>query len=203
MIRFFLPLIFIGNCIPGLSQDFKKYYAIVFDANMPLSNKDFVDNISKRGARFIYREHINSKFSVGGDLGFATYNDRLPPQTYTNGNTTVFAELFNYVYNYTLSLSGEYYFTEEKWIKPFAGLGIGMCYSRYTFYYNVFADQDRAWGGLVRPNVGTLLRFGKRSRLAARISIHFDYSTTKSADFDYNNFTNLGADAGLTLLFRP
>ena len=202
MIRLLLTIIFIGILVPGLSQDFKKYYALVFDANLPLSNKEFIDNYSTRGARFIYRENINNKFSVGGDIGFATYNDRLPPQTYTNGNTTVFAELFTYVYNYSLSLSGEYYLTEEKWIKPFAGLGIGACYNRYTFYYNVFADEDRVWGALVRPNVGTLLRFGNQSRLAARISIHFDYSTTKSADFDYKSFTNLGADAGLTLIIR-
>ena len=202
MIRFFLTFIFLGILIPTNGQDFRKYYSVVFDMNMPLSNKDYIDNISTRGARFVYRESINNKFSVGGDLGFATYHDHLPPQTYTNGNTTVFAELFTYVYNYTLSISGEYYFTEEKWIKPFAGFGLGACYNRYAFFYNVFADEDRVWGALFRPNVGTLMRFGNRSRLAARISVHFDYSTTKSADFDYNSFTNLGADAGITLILR-
>jgi hypothetical protein len=202
MIRVLLTFILTGVFIPGFTQDFRKYYAVVFDANLPLVNKEFIDNISTRGARFIYRESINNKFSAGAEIGFATYNDHLPPQAYVNGNTTVFAELFTYVYNYTLTLSGEYYFTEEKWIKPFAGLGLGACYNRYAFFYNVFADEDRVWGALFRPNVGTLMRFGKNARLAARISVHFDYSTTKSTDFDYTSFVNLGADAGITWIIR-
>lgn len=202
MIRFFLIFIFAGSFIPGISQDFKKYYAVVFDANKPLTNKEFINNPSTRGGRFIYRESINNRFSAGGEIGFATYNDHLPPQTYPSGSSTVFAELFTYAYNYSLTISGEYYFTEGMWIKPFVGFGLGAAYNRYTSFYNVFADSDGVWGALFRPNAGALMRFGKKSRWAGRVSTHFDYSTTKSPNFDYNSFINVGVDAGITLIVR-
>jgi hypothetical protein len=185
----------------ALAQDFRKYYSIVFDANKPLSNKEYIDNISTRGAKFVYREFINERFTMGGELGFATYNDHLPPGVY-GSNPAVYAEVFSYVYNYTLTLSGEYYFVKNRWILPYAGLGLGVSYSRIDAYYNIFQDEEKKWGALIRPNAGVLMRFGKTSRWGASIGLHLDYSTIKSENFDYKNFSNLGLQAGLFVMIR-
>ncbi len=87
-------------------------------------------------------------------------------------------------------------------MSPFAGLGIGASYNRYIIYYNVFQDEETAWGVLVRPNTGVLIKVGKNGRWAGRLSVHFDYSTAKASDFDYKNFINVGLDAGLALLLQ-
>ena len=202
MIRLFFIFLLVLIIFPLHSQDFKKYYAVVWDVNQPLSNKDFVNNTSTRGGRFIYRESINNRFSVGGDLGFATYHDHLPPQVYASGNGSIYAELFTYVYNYSLSISGEYYFTEAFWLKPFAGFGIGASFNRYSSFYNVYGDTDRVWGALFRPHAGALIRFGNKSRWAARVSAHYDWATTRSENFGYKNFSNLGADVGIVFMFK-
>jgi hypothetical protein len=185
-----------------VAQTFDKYYALVVDVNKPLSNTEFVKQISMRGAKFIYRESIGEKFSAGAEIGFATYNDYLPPTVYTSGNKSIYTDLYTYVYNYTLAISGEYYFVTQSWIMPYAGLGLGVSYNRFTAYYNIFQDEDKAWGGLVRPHVGTLFKFGKRSAWGANLAIHLDYSTTKSEDWDYKNFSNVGLQAGLVYMMR-
>ncbi len=187
---------------PCSAQFFDKYYSVVFDVNKPLSNTEFIKNTSTRGAKFIYREFINEKFSVGGEFGLATYNDYVPPAVYTNGNTSIYTDFFGYAYNYSLTLSGEYYFITDKWIMPYAGFGFGAAYNRYTIFYNIYGDEDKKWGALFRPNVGTLMRFGKKTSWGATAGIHLDFSTAKSKDFDYKNFSNLGFQIGLVYMKR-
>jgi hypothetical protein len=185
-----------------LSQDFKKYYSVVWDLNTPLSNTSLIGNSTLRGGRLLYREVINNRFSVGADLGFATYHDHLEPAVYQNGSNSLYAELFPYAYNYSLTFSGEYYLVQQNNLSAFAGLGIGAAYNNYTIYYNVFQDVEKVWGVLIRPNAGTLIKLGKNGRWAARLSVHYDYSSAKASDFDYKNFTNVGLDAGLALVFQ-
>ena len=202
MIRWLLFFFMGGLPMFGLGQEFKKYYAVVTDVNKPLSNTEFLKKTSTRGAKFIYREFINEKLAMGGEVGFVTYNDYIPPTVYTSGNTSIYTDLYSYVYHYSATLSGEYYFITNQWIMPYAGLGIGVAYNRLTAYYNIFQDEEKKWGALFRPNVGTLMRFGNKARWGATFGVHFDYSTIKSTDFDYKNFTNLGFQAGLMVIIR-
>ena len=196
-----LVLLLSGLVSHTFGQDFRKYYSVVADVNKPLSNKAFIGNTSTRGAKFVYREFISDKFAVGGELGFATYHDYVPPTQYGN-NPTLYTDIYSYVYNYTLTLSGEYYFVTNSWIMPYAGLGIGLSYSKIDAYFNIFQDEEKKWGALLRPNIGTLMRFGNKSRWGASIGIHLDYATIKSENFDYKNFTNVGLQGGLFVMLR-
>jgi hypothetical protein len=183
-------------------QDFKKYYSLVWDFNAPISNRELISKSTLRSGRFIYRETINNRFSVGGDIGFATYHDHLPPDVYTSGNNSLYAEVFPFAYNYTFTFSGEYYYLDQDRLKAFAGIGIGASYNKFTAYYNVFSNEDKTWGALFRPNTGVLVRLGKKWRWAGRIAFHLDYATNKSTDFDYKNFINAGLDAGFALMLQ-
>ena len=184
---------------PCLGQYFDKYFGLVYDANKPLSNTEFIKNISRRGAKLIYREFINEKFCIGGEVGFATYNDYVPPAVYTSDNVSIYTDIYGYVYNYTISLSGEYFFMTGK-VMPYVGFGLGAARNKFSAYYNVFENHEIKWGALIRPNVGALLRFGKKTSWGATAGLHLDYSTTKSVDFDYRNFSNIGFQVGLVYM---
>jgi len=58
---------------------YDKYFGAGPIASVPLSNRDFIDNRSLRGARFFYRELINDRVSAGFDLSYLAYDDYLPP----------------------------------------------------------------------------------------------------------------------------
>lgn len=198
-VKFTILLLMVSSI--SFSQDFKKYFALTADINKPLSNVEFIKATSSRGAKFMYREKINEKFTAGLDLGFATYHDYLPPTAYDIPPATkIYTDVFGYVFNYTLTIAGEYYFVKDSWIMPFAGFGLGVSYSKLAQYYNIFGDEEKKVGGLFRPHLGTLMRFGKTSKFGAIFSTHLDYSTINSKTFEYKSFSNLGFQFGLFVM---
>jgi hypothetical protein len=202
MVRLF-TIIFLLIASLGSAQYYSKYFAVALDFNKPIVNKEFINNISQKSFKLVYREFISDRFTVGGELGMATYSDYIPPFVYVQDNTSIYTDIYSYVYNYTMALSGEYFFTEDKIVMPYAGFGIGAAYNQFTMYYNVFKQQDNRWGAMVRPHAGAIFKFGKRSNLGIMTDVHLDYSTTKSEDTDYNNgFANVGFQVGLVYLKR-
>jgi hypothetical protein len=185
------------------AQDYSKYFSVTLDFNKPIVNKEFISNISQKSYKLVYREFITERFTVGGELGMATYSDYIPPYVYVQDNTSIYTDIYSYVYNYTIALSGEYFFTTDKVVMPYAGLGLGAAYNQFTMFFNVFQQQDNRWGAMVRPHAGAILRFGKKSNWGVMSDLHLDYSTTKSEDTDYNNgFANVGLQFGLVYLKR-
>jgi len=195
-------LFLVGLAWPGQGQFMNKYFGMVWDVNKPLSNTEFIKNISPLGLKITYREFVNQKFSIGVDLGFASYEDHLEPAIYVDGNTSTFAELYGYAFNTSLTLAGEYYFLTDKPVMPYVGFGLGAAYNKYTMYYNIFDNQDKVWGLMLRPSAGALISFGKNSPLGVITGLHYDYATTKSSDFDYENFSSLGIQVGLVFKLK-
>jgi outer membrane protein W len=97
-------------------------------------------------------------------------------------------------------LTGDYYFFEEKKVMPYVGLGAGLGYSSYKMYYNVYADGKNAFGVMLRPQAGVWLKFNERKNWAFNASVHYDYSSAKSAEQGYKNFMNVGLELGLVFL---
>jgi hypothetical protein len=192
----FLVIVLIGS-VRIYAQDYDRLFSISLDVNKPLSNTDFIGNTSGRGFKIGYRQIINEHFLVGADLNSATFKDYAPRETYTSSTGALTTDFYKYAYTYGLTLSGDYLFFPEKRLQPFAGLGIGASYIDYTQYYNIFSANDIRWGVLIRPEAGAILRLGKYSSWGIQGVIHYDFSSAKSADFEYNNFMNVGFQIGL------
>lgn len=197
-----ISIFLLGACVVN-AQYYSKYFALALDFNKPILNKEFVSNISQKSYKLVYREFISDRFSVGGELGMATYSGYIPPYVYVQDNTSIYTDIYSYVYNYTIALSGEYFFTTDKIVMPYVGFGLGAAYNQFTMYYNVFQQQDNRWGAMVRPHAGAIFRFGKKSNWGIMSDVHLDYSTTKSEDTDYDKgFANVGLQVGLVYLKR-
>ena len=179
------------------SQSYDRLFSISLDVNQPLSNTDFIGKTSGKGFKLGYRQIVNEHFLVGADLNSATFSDYAPRQTYTYETGAFTTDFYRYAYTYGLTLSGDYLFFPDKRVQPFAGLGLGASYIDYTQYYNVFSASDKQWGVLVRPEAGVFIRLGKYSSWGIQGAVHYDFSSAKSADFEYNNFTNVGFQIGV------
>ncbi|MBX7127204.1 MAG: outer membrane beta-barrel protein [Cyclobacteriaceae bacterium] len=179
---------------------YDKMFGLAYDINVPKSNPDFIKNTSYRGGKFIYRQFINEHFTMGGDFSYATYNDYTPPAVYTTPSSSVYTDFYNYAYNYSIMLGGEYFWRTEKNIRPYAGFGFGAAYNQYALFYNIYSDKVSTWGVLLRPQAGVQLRFSEKSNWAAMAGLHYDYSSNKNKDYGYNGFTSLGLQIGLVYL---
>jgi len=181
----------------AFAQDYDRVFSIGLDVNQPLSNTDFIGNTSGKGFKLGFRQIINEHFLAGVDLNTATYHDYAPRQTYTSSAGALTTDFYRYAYTYGLTLSGDYLFFPEKKVQPYAGLGVGASYIDYTQYYNIFTARDPRWGVLIRPEAGVFVRLGKYSSWGIQGAIHYDFSSAKSADFEYNSFSNVGFQIGL------
>lgn len=181
-------------------RDFDHLLFLSWDNNTPLSNKDFITQASSLGTKLGYRKRINEedRLWVGGDFGWAVYKQYIPTQTYTSGTQSVTTDLYNYSYNYSLTLNVDYFFLPmEKLFVPYAGVGIGAAYYKFAQYFNVYSAEASTWGFLARPEAGILIGFKENSAWRIKAAYHYDYASNTSTDFGYKNFMNMGFQVGI------
>lgn len=189
----------VGFLYTSLSIGQEKYIYLTLDGNKPLSNTEWINDISFSAGKFGYRGFIRPNFSAGLDVGWANFDQYEPTSTKQNTTGAITTDYFHYIYQYSAVVSGQYYFTdeEEERFFPYAGLGLGASTNEYVLYYNIYEDTERSWGFLARPEVGLLYRFSDRSQWGIMAALHFDYSTNQSEKFNYQNFSAVGFQIGL------
>lgn len=179
----------------------ESYFYFNLDINTPMANRSWLSATSGNGAKVGYRKFINEKFSAGLDIGWASYRQYFPKETFVNGTSSTTTDYFNYITNYTFAASGQYNFKlTPEWLLPYAGIALGAANNKYTRYYNIYTDQEQSWGFLARPEAGVLIRFSQRRSIGGMIAVHYDFSTTQSETYNYTNFSNLGVQIGIMLM---
>ena len=182
----------------------ENYFYINWNGNIPLSSKEYIDDASGRGAKIGFRKFVGAerRFSVGADFNWAQYDEYKPRETFVNESGAITTDYFNYIYQYGLTVSGQYYFPlgEKDRFFPYVGLGLGANRNEYNVYYNIYTDTDNVFGFLARPEAGIFVTIGERKRMGVMVAVHYDYSTNKSDMVDYDNFSSVGVQAGIVLL---
>ena len=188
-------------CGCGLVQAQDNYFFVNWDINTPMTNTNWIGSTSTRGIRAGYRAIIGPqrRFSAGLDVGWATFSEYKPTQTFQQEAGAITTDYFNYIYQLSLAASGQYYFhksANERFFS-YVGMGLGANQNKYTVFYNIYKDQHAAWGFLARPEAGILLRISTRKRIGLMAAVHYDYSTSKSNDYNYSSFSAVGVSVGI------
>jgi len=198
--RIIILIGFLGFALTAMGQSgFDRYITVSWDVLTPLSNTSFIKQPSPLGFYIGYREKINEHFFIGGDLNSATLREHTPRQTYHSSTGDITTDFYKYVVVFAATVSGEYYFTPDKRLVPFAGLGLGANYNSYSLYYNVYSAKDNGWGVLIRPQAGMFYRMGKQQSWALLAALHLDYSTASNAYFNYQQFATIGFRVGIVV----
>lgn len=190
-------------CCVGLhAQD--SYFYINWDVNAPLTNKEWIDNTSTRGARLGFRKFIGAerKFSIGADVNWSYYREYKPTETFQQTAGAITTDYFNDIFHFGLAASGQYYFPvgNREHFFPYAGIGLGAGSNTYSVSYNIYKDEEQSWGFLARPEAGILWRISTRRKIGLTAAVHYDYLTSKSESYNYSNFSTLGFQLGIMLM---
>ncbi|MBL0740128.1 outer membrane beta-barrel protein [Chryseolinea lacunae] len=180
----------------------ENYFYLNWDINQPLTNTDWLGATSARGVKVGYRVFIGSerKFSAGLDVNWTTFAEYKPTETFEQTSGAITTDYFNYIYQLGFTASGQYYFrgeNKESRFLPYAGLGLGANKNDYSVFYNIYKEKERSWGFLARPEAGVLVRISERRRLGLMAVVHYDYSTSKSNDYNYSSFSSVGFQVGI------
>jgi opacity protein-like surface antigen len=147
-----------------------------------------------------YSKFINEHFGFGIEGGHSVLRGHDPYQTYSYEGGAVSYESHRYVYYYTLMANAQYYFFQGKYFIPYASLGMGLAYSQYKEFYNVYQDADEKTAFGVRPEVGTLFRIKEHAGWGLKAAIGYDYTTNKSEYFNTENLSSLNFQFGVVFL---
>lgn len=135
-------------------RDFDNFFYLLWDNNMPMSNKIFISKPSSLGLKAGFRKRLNhvDNLWVGGEFGWAVYNQYQPLQTYQYSGSAISTDLYNYSYNYNLTANLDYFFfSMDKQIVPYAGVGVGAAATKFTQYYNIYSGSTTAWACSYAP----------------------------------------------------
>ncbi|MBS1486714.1 MAG: hypothetical protein JST43_03930 [Bacteroidetes bacterium] len=181
-------------------RDFDHYFFLSWDANKPLSNANFISSASSFGMKLGFRKRLNDvdRLWAGADFSYSIYKQYIPYQTYTSGNQSTSTDLYNYTYSYSVTANIDYlFFSQDKIVIPYAGLAVGVAANKFSQYYNIYGTTNTGWGVQLRPEAGLLVGFTKNSPWRLKAGVHYDYASSKSTTFGYNNFLNMGFQVGI------
>jgi hypothetical protein len=160
---------------------------------------DFVGKTSSRGVRLGFTRFINEHFGAGIEGGFNVLDDYVPRQTYYYPGGAITTDIFNYMYNYTLTVNGQYYFKKSGLFVPYAALHAGVIFTEYTLFYNAYSETESKAGIAMRPELGALYRFQTYGALGLKAAIGYEYAANKSESYGIDNFSGLNVQIGIVL----
>lgn len=160
---------------------------------------DYVSKTSSRGVRLGFTKFINEQFGAGIEGGFTVLDDYVPRQTYEQPGGAITTDIFNYMYNYTLTANGQYYFKKSGLFVPYAALHAGVVFTEYTQFYNAYSSTENKTGAVVRPELGAMYRFQTYGALGLKAAIGYEYATNKIEEVGIDNFSGLNVQIGIVL----
>jgi hypothetical protein len=197
MNRLFLLGLFLATSLVSTAQLYQSAIYVGWNTTVPLSDKEFIGKTSASGLRMGFSKFINDRLGFGLEGSYAMLDDYVPLRTYDFPGGTISAELYNYMYQFTVMANVQYYFLQGTKFIPYASVGVGMAFTDYRIYYNAFEDQDTQNGFAIRPEVGTFFRVKEYSRWGLKGSISYEYAANKSENFAIDNFSAISLQLGL------
>src|SRR5688572_23930722 len=195
-------IVFAFLLIIGLSasaQMNESSFHVGWNVLTPLSDKEFTSKTSTAGMRVGFSKFMNDRFGFGIEGSYNTLDDYVPLRIYELPGGAISTDVYNYLYYFTILANAQYYFMQGKKFIPYASLGMGIAFSEYRIFYNVYEDTDDQQSFVIRPEVGTLFRIKEYSRWGLKSSLSYDYSTNESDYFDVDNFSGISFQLGIVL----
>jgi hypothetical protein len=163
----------------------------------PLSDKDYIGKTSAAGIRFGFTKFINDRFAFGFEGGYAGLTDYMPRATYYYQGGAYTTDFYTHLTYFTALANGQYYFKQGEKFMSYASMAMGVGFSNYRIFYNVYEDDDTKTGFVVRPEVGTLFRPKDYANWGLKASLSYDYTANKSTKFEVGNLSGIGFQIGV------
>jgi hypothetical protein len=187
----------------SVSSAFDNFFTFAWDVNIPTGTK-FVDATSWAGGKLEYRKMLANvdNVSVGLDMSWNSYFEYKNYQTYHyNDRTDITTDLYKYNYTLPLALTIHKYFPNNSIFIPYGGIGIGATYSRPSLIFNIYEIYEDNWGFLLRPELGTIIKFDHTSDMGILLGARYSYSMNKEEAFHIDGLESIGFQLGLVWLY--
>ncbi|MCU0415555.1 MAG: outer membrane beta-barrel protein [Cytophagaceae bacterium] len=196
----YILLLSLGVLSNGLAQElpFQSAFLVKYDVNIPLANRNFLDNTSFVGFEIEGKWKVASNITCGIGVNWSTYYQYQPRATYpVRDGLDITTDLYKYIYTLPITFNTQYHFTPGEQVIPYVGMGIGTCYANHKVLFNGYETSDHNWGIALRPEIGAAIFLGRESTTALHAAIRYSYLSNGNEELNYNNFQSLGFQLGL------
>jgi hypothetical protein len=198
-LRIYITMLFVLSAVCLHAQLYQSAFHVGWNTLKPLSDKEFTSKTSSAGARIGFSKFMNDRFGFGIEGSYNTLDDYVPRATYEFPGGAVTTDIYNYMYYFTVMGNAQYYFVQGKNFIPYASLGMGVAFTEYRIFYNVYEETDSQTSFVVRPEIGTLFRLKEHGSFGFKTSLSYDFAANKSDYFSIDNFSGLNLLFGIVL----
>jgi outer membrane protein W len=192
-----LLAVFCAAALQSTAQKGKNIFGFSWEIGLP--SNDYISKTSFSGGRIEYRKMISSQFSAGLAFGWNSFEEYSPAKTYSSpdGASAVTTDMVKQIYIAPVTALFHYYpKVSGKIFKPYVGVGAGTSYSEQYSYFNIYQIDNNNWGFVVRPEIGTFIKF--QSGFGAMVGASYQYSTNQNPDFRIKSLSQFSINIGLT-----
>jgi len=183
-------------------DDMKNIFSVSWEIAFP-ANNHYISGTSFSGIRAEYRNMISPSFSAGVAVSWNSFEDHVGTKTYTadRGYAAVTTDMIRQIYTVPFTAIFHYYpsVDPKKIVRPYIGLGLGVCYAEQYSYFNVYELSDYNWGFAMRPELGTFVRLGYNFN--AMLGLSYQYASNKNYDFKINDISQFAINIGVSCAF--
>lgn len=164
-----------------------------YGAAFPGSNmKTLFNDASLRGWSGAILYGATDQLSVGLQAGFQDFYQKNDRAVYSEDGSDISAVVTHSVQTMPIMLKGQYRFTTEGRVQPFAGLGIGGNLVQYRKFYGQFSENNSKLGFAAQPELGVSIPVG-RGNTALQVASGYNFMPYKYGDADGLNSTYIKA----------
>jgi outer membrane protein W len=158
---------------------------------------DYIDKASFENYSIALEWVLQNSFSLGGEIGYSYFKQRLPRALYVSGEQTVSAVQTRTMSQYPIQVFANYHFLgKESSIQPYVQISGGASILDYTVYYGSLTDQKQK----VRPTygigVGSKFLFKKDGSFGADVRVKYA-GTSFKYDYLTSGVSSLNTSVGL------
>lgn len=197
--RILISAFFIFLAVNVKAQLYQGAFYVGWNTMKPLSDKEFTSKSSSSGVKIGFSKFMNDRFGFGIEGGYNTLDDYVPRQTYEYPGGAITTDVYNYLYYFTVMGNAQYYFVQGEKFIPYASLGMGVAFSEYRIFYNVYEDTDSQASFAIRPEIGTFFRIKEYAAWGFKTSLSYDYAANKSDYFEVDDFSGISFQIGIVL----
>lgn len=148
MKRLFSLLIIIASL--ATSNDLKAQHTsfnLTYNLAQPVGEShEWTPKFSPRGLGLEYEYFLNENISLGLNVGWQVFYKKITNESWVvNENTQIFAAQFRYTNAFPINVTAKYYFTPDKSVIPFVGLGIGTTHIIRRLDMGPFQFKEADW----------------------------------------------------------
>jgi outer membrane protein W len=158
---------------------------------------DYIDKASFENYSLAMEWVLQNPFSIGGEVGYSYFKQRLPRALYTSGDQTVSAIQTRTVSEYPVQAFVNYHLMgRHSSVQPYVQLSAGASILDYTVYYGSLADQKQKVRPTYGVGVGSKFLFKKDGSFGADVRVKYA-ATSFKYDYLSSGISSLNTSVGL------